>query len=460
MFALPASCSITRDLESILQTDPVSLTAKKMCTDRRNFLRLTAGLAGATLLPNDLLHAEGVDSQTIQQQRELPEPIARLKKMTSNIIPISRDERLARIEKARRLMRENHIDAIFLEPGSSLFYFTGMRWSTSERMLALIIPASGELAWVCPKFEEERARELINFGKDIRTWEEDESPYRRVAEVFRDRGLRTGKVGMEERVRFFLFDGIRSESPKLQYVSATPVTAGCRMFKSTAELALMQRANDITIAAYKATHDSMREGMTQDEFAGLCDAAFRALGVRGGIFCSFGEYTAFPHGSSKPQKLKEGDVVLMDGGCSVEGYESDITRTFVFGKPSQRQRDIWNLERTAQDAAFKAARVGNACEVVDAAARNVITAAGFGPGYKVPGLPHRTGHGIGLDGHEWTNFVRGNKTPIQVGMCFSDEPTIVIYGEFGIRLEDCLYITEDGPRFFTVQSPSIDAPFG
>ena len=221
----------------------------------------------------------------------------------------------------------------------------------------------------------------------------------------------------------------------------------------------MQIANDITIVAYKATRDSMVEGMTQGEFAGNCSAAFRALGSSGGIFVSFGKYTAFPHGSSTPQRLKEGDVVLMDGGCSIDGYQSDITRTFVFGKSTDRQRQIWDLERKSQDAGFAAAKVGAPCEAVDAAARKVITDAGFGPDYKVPGLPHRTGHGIGLDGHEWTNFVRGNKTPIQPGMCFSDEPTVVIYGEFGIRLEDCLYITPEGPKFFTEQSESIDEPF-
>ena len=420
-----------------------------MCTDRRDFLRLSAGLAGFALTGPALF-----------QQREAPAAIRQLKKMTDGVVPISDDERKARIEKARRLMRENKIDAIYIEPGSSMFYFTGMRWGTSERMFALVIPARGDIAWVCPKFEEERARELIRFGTDVRTWEEDESPYRRVAEILRDRGLRTGRIGIEERVRFFLYDGIRKEAAGFQFVTATPVTAGCRMFKSPAEIALLQKANDLTIIAYKATRDSMREGMTQDEFAGNCAAAFRALGVQGGIFVSFGKYTAFPHGSSTPQKLKEGDVVLMDGGCTVDGYESDITRTFVFGKPTQRQRDIWNLERKSQDAGFAAARVGAPCEAVDAAARKVITDAGFGPDYKTPGLPHRTGHGIGLDGHEWSNFVRGNKTPIQPGMCFSDEPTIVIYGEFGIRLEDCLYITEQGPKFFTAQSPSIEQPFG
>jgi Xaa-Pro dipeptidase len=421
-----------------------------MCTDRRDFLRLSAGIAGAALLGESLVQA---------QQTTQPEPIRRLHRMTDNVVPITLEERKSRIEKAQKLMRDQRIDAIYVEPGTSMFYYTGMRWGTSERMLAMVIPARGELAWVCPKFEEERARELIKMGTDIRTWEEDESPYKRVAEIFKDRGVRTGTVGIEERVRFFLYDGIRQVAPGVKFVSADPITAGCRMFKSPAEIALMQIANDITIEAYKATRESMAEGMTQGEFAGNCAAAFRALGTQGGIFVSFGKYTAFPHGSSTPQRLKEGDVVLMDGGCSVEDYESDITRTFVFGKATDRQRQIWDLERKAQDAAFAAAKVGAPCEAVDAAARKVIVDAGFGPDYKVPGLPHRTGHGIGLDGHEWTNFVRGNKTPIQPGMCFSDEPTIVIYGEFGIRLEDCLYITPDGPKFFTKQSASIDEPF-
>jgi len=420
-----------------------------MCTDRRDFLRLSAGIAGFAFAGPGCF-----------QQREPPESIRQLERMTDGVVPISDSERKTRIEKAQRLMRDSNIAAIYIEPGSSMFYFTGMRWGLSERMFAVVIPARGEIAWICPKFEEERARELIKFGNDVRTWEEDESPYKRVVEVFRDRGLRSGKIGIEERVRFFLLDGIRKEAAGFEFVSATPITAGCRMFKSPAEIALLQRANEITIVAYRATYATMHEGMTQEEFAGNCAAAFKALGVEGGIFCSFGKYTAFPHGSSTPQKLREGDVVLMDDGCAVEGYQSDITRTFVFGKPTQRQRDIWELERKAQDAGFAAAKIGAPCEAVDAAARKVITAAGFGPDYKVPGLPHRTGHGIGLDGHEWSNFVRGNKTPIQPGMCFSDEPTIVIYGEFGMRLEDCLYISEQGPKFFTAQSPSIDQPFG
>ena len=431
-----------------------------MCTDRRDFLRASAGLAGAAFFAKGFAFTDTTEIEAIQQRQDVPAVIKNLRRMTADVVPISDDERKARIAKAQRLMAEQKVDAIYIEPGSSMFYFTGVRWSTSERMFAAVIPQRGELAWICPKFEEERARELIRFGNDVRTWEEDASPYLRVAEIFRDRGIRTGRIGIEERVRFFLYDGIRQETQKIEFVSATPITAGCRMFKSPAEIALLQKSNDLLLIAYHATWATMRDGMPQQEFAGNCATALRNLGVDGGIFCSFGKYTAFPHGSITPQKLHAGDVVLMDGGCSVEGYQSDITRTFVFGKPTRRQRDIWNLERKSQDAGFAAAKVGAPCESVDAAARKVITDAGFGPDYKVPGLPHRTGHGIGLDGHEWTNFVRGNKTPIQPGMCFSDEPTIAIYGEFGIRLEDCLYITDSGPKFFTAQSPSIDKPFG
>ncbi|MBK6798485.1 MAG: aminopeptidase P family protein [Acidobacteria bacterium] len=419
-----------------------------MCIDRRDFLKLTSGVAGAALLTES-----GALAATV------PESIAQLKPMTAGIAQITDDERKARIEKARRLMIENKIDAIYLEPGTSMSYYTGVRWGTSERMFALVIPARGEPAWICPKFEEERARELIKFGTDIRTWEEDESPFKLAAQIFKDRGIRSGRVGIEERVRFFLFDGIRRETANIEYTIADPVTAGCRMIKSPAELALMQRANDITIEAFKAATATLKEGMTQFEFGANVSAAFKALGSSGGALIGFGKYTAFPHGSVQPQKLKEGEIVLMDGGCSVEGYQSDITRTFIFGKPTQRQRDVWELERKAQDAALAAAKPGIACEVVDAAARKVITDAGFGPDYKVPGLPHRTGHGIGMDGHEWTNFVRGNKTLMKPGMCFSDEPMIAIYGEFGIRLEDCLYITESGAKLFTRQSEAIDKPW-
>jgi len=268
------------------------------------------------------------------------------------------------------------------------------------------------------------------------------------------------RIGMEERVRFFIVDGVRKAMPGFDVVDATPVTAGCRVIKSKAEIALMQHANNVTIAAYQAALQTLRDGMPQDELANNITIAFKRLGYSGGISVQFGKYTALPHGSATPQTLKEGDIVMIDDGVNVQGYQSDITRTTVFGKPTQRQKDVWETEKRAQTAAFEAMKIGAPCESVDAAARKVIEAAGFGPGYKLPGLPHRTGHGIGLDGHEWTNFVKGNKTPIQAGMCFSDEPMIAIQGEFGIRLEDDVYIAEDGPHFFSKQSIAIDQPFG
>ena len=413
--------------------------------ERRDFLMNSAALAGAAALGQNLGASD--------MRHVLVAPAS-----VSGVVPITDAERLARIEKARRLMIENGIDALVLEGGSSMFYFTGVRWGNSERTFAVVIPARGELAWVTPGFEEARARELMKSSSDVRAWQEDESPYRLIASILRDRGA-TGKIGIEERLRFFIYDGVRQELPSAQFVSATPVTAGCRMFKSPAEIALLQNANDITLQAIGAATAKLKEGMTPREVSDAVAATSRSLGGQsdGGLVI-FGKYTAFPHGTVQPLTLKEGDVVLVDCGCSVEGYGSDITRTTVFGKPTQRMRDIWDLEKRAQNAAFAAAQIGATCESVDAAARKVITDAGFGPDYKVPGLPHRTGHGIGLDGHEWTNFVRGNTTKLQAGMCFSDEPTITIYGEFGIRHEDCLYMTDAGPKFFTPLSKSIEQP--
>jgi Xaa-Pro dipeptidase len=415
--------------------------------DRRQFVT-SSTLAGAAAIIAPHASLEAQDSGRFASLEPVP-PAP----------PIADAERLARIEKARKLMSENGIDAIFLEGGTSMFYFTGVRWGNSERTFGVVIPAKGDLAWVTPAFEEQRARELIKFSNDVRVWQEDESPYKVIANILRDRGVRSGKVGMEERVRFFIFDGVRQELSTAQFVSATPVTAGCRMIKSPAEIALMQRANDITLQAIGAAFKTMKEGMTNQQLGAAVAEATRKLGGNAdGALVIFGKYTAFPHGSIQPQGLKEGDVVLIDAGCTVDGYTSDITRTTVFGKPTQRQRDIWEFEKAAQSAALAAAQVGATCESVDAAARKVLVAAGFGPGYKTPGLPHRTGHGIGLDGHEWTNFVRGNTTRLAPGMCFSDEPTIVIYGEFGIRLEDCLHMTADGPKLFTPQAASIERP--
>lgn len=365
-------------------------------------------------------------------QSSVPDAVRSLKPMTAGVKPITDEERRARIEKARRLMRESKLGAVYMDAGSSMFYFTGKRAAGSS----VLIPLAGELVW---------------FGK------ERPADARNVVQSLKDRSL---ALGLEERVRFDVYDGVRKEAQALECALATPVTAGCRMIKSAAELALMQHANDVTIAAYRAGLATLREGMTQYDLAANIQAAYQALGYRGVVDVSFGKYTAFPHGSITPQQLREGDNVMIDDGCTVEGYQSDITRSTVFGKPTARQRQIWDLERKAQDAALAAAKPGAPCEAVDAAARRVITDTGFGPGYKVPGLPHRTGHGIGLDGHEWTYLVKGNKTPLQPGMCFSDEPGISIYEEFGVRLEDCFYMTEDGPRTFSRQSPAIDQPFG
>jgi Xaa-Pro dipeptidase len=425
-----------------------------MKLDRRGLFRLAAGASGASLAAC----ARPAETPKASAE-EIPAMLRALRPMTGGVVPISDEERRGRIEKARRLMAASHLDAIYLESGTSLFYFTGVRWGGSERMFAAVLPARGEIAYICPKFEEGRARELIPIGTDVRAWEEDEDPGRTVAQIFRDRGIATGTIGMEERTRFFLFDMIRAAAPALRYVAADPVTVGCRVIKSEAEIALMQRANDVTVAAYKAAIAMLHEGMTKEEFQANAAAAHKALGATGGIDVGFGELTASPHGSVKPRTLRAGDVVLMDGGCGVEGYRSDISRTIVFGTPTPRQRQVWELEKKAQAAAFAAAKVGARCEEVDAAARKVITDAGFGPDYRVPGLPHRTGHGIGLDGHEWTYLVRGNRTPIAPGMCFTNEPMIVVPGEFGVRLEDDMYITDQGARFFTTPSPSIEQPF-
>ena len=426
-----------------------------MPISRRRFVQASAlsTLAAGYAAPAAAQRGRGGDAAPV------PDAIRALEPLPGHATPIAEAERLARIEKARRLMAEHGIGAIVLETGTSMTYFANVRWGLSERPFLLVIPQKGELAYVCPGFEEARAREITTFTKDIRVWQEDEDWGATVASILKDRGVSTAKIGVEERVRFFIADGIAQAAPATKVVLATPVTAGCRMFKSPAELALMQRANDITIAAFRAALATLREGMTPNELGANIRAAFTALGGPGGsALIGFGEYSAFPHGSIKPQQLKIGDIVLIDGGCSIEGYQSDVTRTTVFGKPTKRQSDVWNLELAAQNAAFKAAQAGATCESVDAAARKVITDAGFGPGYKVPGLPHRTGHGIGMDGHEWTNFVKGNTTKLAPGMCFSDEPMIAIYGEFGIRLEDCLYITESGPKFFTKQSESIEKP--
>lgn len=429
-----------------------------MSVNRRNFIGMTALASGVIAAVPKYVFGRGLNGG----EAKLPKIIRDLEPMNNDIIPISIKERKERILKAQQLMDEQKIDAIFMEGTTSCFYYTGMRWGQSERTFGVVIPVKGPIAYVCPKFEEDRARELIipAFGDEIRTWEENENPYALVIGIVKDRGAKYKRIGIEERVRFFIADGMRKEEAGFELVDATSVSAGCRMIKSKAEIALMQKANDVTIEAYKAAFVSIYPGMLQSELSDHITAAFHKLGFIGGASIQVGKYAALPHGSITPQTIREGDIVMVDGGTNCEGYASDITRTIVVGKPTQKQIDVWNIEKKAQDAAFSAIKLGAACEMVDAAARNVIQTAGFGKNYKLPGLPHRTGHGIGLDGHEWTNFVKGNKTKIAPGMCFSNEPTISIPGEFGIRLEDCVYLDDNGPHFFSHQSLSIDKPFG
>lgn len=380
----------------------------------------------------------------------------------TDLQPITGRERGERINKAARLMREQSIGALLLSASTSLYYFTGLQWYQSERLVGAVLTAEGEVIYVCPAFEESKVRETVGDAATLRLWQEDDSPYLLVKDILADLGLQQYAIGLDEAAPFFVFDGLRMAMPLARIINASAITAECRMHKSAAELALMQKAKNITLEVQRRAATILREGISSTEVATFIDQAHRAFGGSASTFCivSFGQATAMPHGPDGVQYLREGDMVLIDTGCKIESYHSDITRSYVFGQATPRQRDIWALEKAAQAAAFDAAQLGVPCEAVDAAARSVLEAAGMGPGYKTPGLPHRTGHGIGLDIHEWPYLVKGNKRPLATGMCFSNEPMICIEGEFGIRLEDHFYMTEQGPQWFTGQSQAVDAPFG
>jgi Xaa-Pro dipeptidase len=377
--------------------------------------------------------------------------------MTEGVQDITLDERRARLARAQRLMAQSDLDAVVIASGSSLAYFTGAEWGLSERFFGLVLTREGEPAWVTPAFEKRRALEQIKIGTDVRAWEEHESPYALVASILKDRGALAGQIGIEESVPFVFAREIGVAAPAARVVSATPVTAGCRMIKDAHEIALLRRACEITVHAHRAVFASLRAGMTQAEVTALSREAHERLGIKGGALVLFGADAAFPHGTTRPRPLAPGDVVLIDGGGTLHGYESDITRTMVFGAPpTPRQRTIWNTVRRAQAAAFEAARPGVECQAVDRAARAVIEEAGFGRDYEH--FTHRVGHGIGLDGHEWTYLVKGNTTPLRPGMCFSDEPGIYIPGEIGIRHEDVIVITEEGASGMTRWSGSPEDP--
>ncbi|MCP9338888.1 Xaa-Pro peptidase family protein [Pseudomonas xanthomarina] len=395
------------------------------------------------------------------------EALGRLRNMLDGVEPIAQDEYLDRIDKAQRRTRQLGLDAVFLSAGANLEYFTGVRWSPSERMVGAILPAEGALEYLAPAFEEGTIRDFMVVDGAVNGWQEHESPYRLLLDCLQRMGIQPNTrlrpcIGLCPSLPFFMFDGLRLLDPGYAFTDASVVTSYCRQRKSNAEIALMQRAKDMTLEVHKAAASILREGISTTEVVRFIELAHRAVGAPGSTFCIvlFGEASAFPHGVKYPQTLKRGDMVLIDTGCRVHSYLSDITRSYVFGEPSEHQRALWTFEKDAQLAAFAAARRGARCEEVDEAARGALEACGLGPDYQLPGLPHRTGHGVGLEIHESPYLVRGDQTPIDVGMCFSNEPMICVPGEFGIRLEDHFYMSESGPRWFTEPSHSIDDPFG
>ena len=399
----------------------------------------------------------GVGGSSVERE------LGKLKSMRDSVSPIGRGERARRIARAQALMREQGIQALYLDASTSTFYFTGLRFHGSERLHGVVVPAEGGLVHISPAFEEAKLRAMMDGKEAVRCWQENEDPAELVIDVIRATGSPDGTIAVDPATPFFRFDALRRAGNTHGFVNGGNVTDACRRIKSPNEIELIKTAMRLTLQVQQATASILREGMTTLEVADFVEKAHLRLGFDGPPnFCIvlFGEPTAYPHGVPYPQTLKKGDMVLVDTGAVLHGYQSDITRSYVFGEPDTRQREIWAIAKGATEAAFQAARIGAPCEAVDAAARGLIEAAGLGPGYATPGLPHRTGHGLGLDVHEEPYIVQGNKTPLAAGMCFSNEPMICVYGEFGVRLEDHIYMADDGAHWFTPPSPSIDDPFG
>ncbi|MBA7579786.1 Xaa-Pro dipeptidase [subsurface metagenome] len=420
-----------------------------MSINRRKFLK-TSGLTITTfgLVPGMLGWSKTDTTQTLQ-------------KMTEGVIPLTREDYEGRLEKARTLMADHRMDGLLLTGGANLSYFLNMSWWRSERLFGAIINLKGDTIWICPAFELERAKEVIQFGTDIRTWEEHESPYELVKAIMKDLGTLATKLGIGPTVRNFVVEGIRKtiQGSNIQMVDGSVITTGCRGIKTEKELAYMDLANKITKMAYREAFKKLQEGMSRRELRNHIQQAHSEMGVSGGGSPQFGHISAFPHGSREVHKLHEGDIVLVDGGTSVEGYRSDVTRTIVFGKPSDKQKRVFDIVLKAQTEAMKAVRPGKTCESIDAVARKVIEDAGFGPGYEY--FAHRLGHGIGMEGHEYPYLVKGNKLKLKPGMTFSNEPGIYIYGEFGVRIEDCFVVTEDGGKILGgMITGAIGLPFG
>jgi Xaa-Pro dipeptidase len=422
---------------------------------RREFLKSTASASALAMTPLSRAMAEGSSGA-------LPEAFSNLKPLGARIHPIAANEYHERLLHAQKLMSELEpkYDALFFAPGTSLYYFTGIRWGISERLLALVLPRTGDPIVIVPGFEEGRLREKLQFPAEVRVWQEDESPTKIAAAALGDRGMRTGRVGVEETAAFTFFDHLRGAAPGFECVSADPVTIACRGRKSAHELELMRLACEATCDVFRAVFASLKEGMTQEDIGKLVEGGFSKMGLRGGALVLLGASAALPHGTIKPQKLKDGDVVLIDGGCTVDGYQSDVTRTGIFGKAPEKVRRVYDIVRRAQDAALDAARAGRLSGTVDDAARKVVTDAGYGPDYKY--FTHRLGHGMGLDGHEHPYLVRGSRTVLEPGMTFSNEPGIYIPGEFGMRCEDDMVIAAEGPAQLLTPgfAVSLEKPLG
>ena len=389
-----------------------------------------------------------------------PKPVqAELNNMVKGVEPLTPEDYERRLDKAQQLMAQHKIDGLFLSGSTNLLYFTNVGWGRSERTFGAVLNRKGKPIWVCPAFEKMRAEERIPEGQEVRTWEEDENPYKLIAGIVKDVGAGNGRLALGPTVRSFVYYGLRKDAPHMELVNGDVVTEGCRGIKTEKELAYMDLANKITKLAYKEAFQHLQQGMSAGELAGIIRKAHQQMGVSGGGWPQYGPNSAFPHGSTVVRDLQEGDAIIVDGGCGVEGFRSDVTRTVVFGKPSDKQKRVWEIVKKAQAEALKAVRPGVPCKDIDRAARKVIEDAGFGPGYKY--FTHRLGHGIGLEGHEYPYLVKGNKLKLQPGMTFSDEPGIYIYGEFGVRLEDCFVVTEDGGRILGgMESTAIYKPFG
>jgi Xaa-Pro dipeptidase len=421
--------------------------------DRRDFVQRGATLGGAAALLSFNPIGAGAE-QVSKELREIAPELARLKSRAPDApAPITETERVARREKAQRLMKELGYSAMLIEPGANMTYFSGIDWGRSERLFALILPQTGKGIVISPAFEEQRAANQVDGRFEIRVWQENESPEALIAGVLKQWGIATGKLAVDGSARTFVFNELALAVPAMQMGTAEPITNACRGVKTTHEIEIMRFANQITLDAYRAAHKTLRAGMTQAELAKNVSEAFSKLGYPGGALVLFGESSAYPHGLPKPRSLEDNQVVLIDGGTTVHGYQSDITRTVVFGRPAPEAQKVFDIVHEAQRQALAFAGPGKKCGEVDGTARKVIADAGYGPDYRT--FTHRLGHGIGLEGHEWPYLVRGSQIVIQPGMTFSDEPGIYQYGKFGIRLEDIMAITENGAEMMTPPQTSL-----